>query len=264
MTKAMTKKEEQALQAAKEFDELFGDEPGFEGDEDSGAIPRIKILQKGSAEVDEDAGEYVEGAKPGMVFNTVTRELYPKDEPLLVVPAHYEKVYNEWVPREDGGGFVGTYDMVEGKKLVDTLSRDDRGIAITEDGNQIVDTREHFFIIIKADGTFEPVCSAFTSTKIKRSKQWWTLVQLARHPMDARKGIAPWGWMYELKTVLETKDQYTYYNWQIRKVDTLLNQPYSTEVGSMAKAFRESVQSGERKAAPPDADAAGDTDSETY
>ena len=75
-----------------------GEADGFEeSDSDSYAIPRLKLLQKLSPEVDEDNGEYIEGAKHGQFFNTATGELFP--DGVKVIPCHYRRSFIEWVPR---------------------------------------------------------------------------------------------------------------------------------------------------------------------
>src|SRR4051812_47524770 len=40
------------------------------------AIPFIVVLQKGSPQVDEQSGQAIEGARQGMLYNTVTGRLY--------------------------------------------------------------------------------------------------------------------------------------------------------------------------------------------
>ena len=57
----------------------------FEADADKGtqnitqedlALPFLKVLMPLSPEVNKKDGKYVEGSGPGMIFNTVTKELY--------------------------------------------------------------------------------------------------------------------------------------------------------------------------------------------
>ena len=247
--KALKLKEDTKLATGQLME--FDDNEGFEGeDHDSAAIPRLKILQKSSQEVDEDGGGYVKGAKAGMVINTVTSDLYnAKDDPIIVVPCYYEKVYIEWIPLEDGGGFVASFPAAEGNVLIETLEKDDRGIPHTEDGHEIRDTREHFMLIIR-DGIFEPVVSSFTSTKIKKSKAWFTMMKMARldgHPLRQPPMFA---FSYELKTVIETKDQYTYYNWDIRKGVSVPELDPTGGLIRVAKAFKDAIVSGVKKAVP--------------
>ena len=84
----------------------YGDHAGkgFENQtQDDVAFPFLTVLQGG-----EKGMEDVVDAKPGKLFNTITRQLYDQVE---LVPAITEHCYVEWVPREKGGGFVGVHAL---------------------------------------------------------------------------------------------------------------------------------------------------------
>ena len=73
---------------------------------DTMATPRIKILMQLSPELEE-----IEGAKAGMIYNTVTQELYKSDEGLRVVPCYFQLQYVEWADRGQGSGApINVYD----------------------------------------------------------------------------------------------------------------------------------------------------------
>ena len=58
---------------------LFGDDvsKGFENmTQDDMALPFVRILGQLSPQVTDGDAKYIEGAKPGMIYNTVTSELY--------------------------------------------------------------------------------------------------------------------------------------------------------------------------------------------
>ena len=58
---------------------LFGDDAakGFENmTQDDMALPFVRILGQLSPQVTDGDAKYIEGAKPGMIYNTVTSELY--------------------------------------------------------------------------------------------------------------------------------------------------------------------------------------------
>ena len=60
------------------------------------AIPFVRVLQNGSPQVNKQKGEYVEGAEPGKLYNTVTNGLYDGTKGILVVPCAYVKKFIEW------------------------------------------------------------------------------------------------------------------------------------------------------------------------
>ena len=44
--------------------------------QDDLALPYVRILGQLSAQVNEGDGKYIEGAKPGMIYNNVTHEIF--------------------------------------------------------------------------------------------------------------------------------------------------------------------------------------------
>lgn len=114
---------------------------GFENTrpEDFG-IPFLSLLQKGSPEVDADHKDHatkgIEGAEQGMVINTLTRELvYSKDEgtPLMFLPVTHEKLWQEWKPRNQGGGFVQSHTS---PVILTKCTRNEKNKDVLANGNE--------------------------------------------------------------------------------------------------------------------------------
>ena len=169
-TKAMTKKEETALQA---FD--YGDDAGAGYENQTAAdisVPFLAILQSNSPQVQEDNPA---GSKSGLLFNTVTEDLH---ESVIAVPAHTERLFVEWRSRDQGGGFVGIHqvdsDFVNGCIAAST----EFGKYTTPEGNQLTETFQVYWAMVNADR--QPIgmfTTAFTSTKIKVYKDWNTRIR---------------------------------------------------------------------------------------
>ena len=86
---------------------LFGDDvsKGFENmTQEDMALPFVRILGQLSPQVTDGDAKYIEGAKPGMIYNTVTSELYDGKKGIKVIPCYYKKDYPEWSDRGDGPG----------------------------------------------------------------------------------------------------------------------------------------------------------------
>lgn len=145
------------------------------------ALPFIYLLQSNSPQVDSDDDKYVEGAAPGMFMNTVTKHLY--GEEITVVPVDFDKVFNEWVPRDAGGGFVKSYH-----------DRDTADMNVQE-GNQIVDTANHYVLIDaqdEDDGHFDQAIMSMTSTKLAASRNWLSRISQVMIPgASGGKVVAP-------------------------------------------------------------------------
>jgi hypothetical protein len=65
---------------------------GFEQmDQDDFALPFLRILTNMSPEIGE-----VDGASPGMIYNSVTGELFDGKKGVQVIPCTYIRQYIEW------------------------------------------------------------------------------------------------------------------------------------------------------------------------
>lgn len=245
MAKALTAKQQQALAAAEMYESDADD--GFEtADADSYAIPMLNILQSLSPQVDESDGAYIEGAKPGMIFNNVTNQLYNNDDGLTVIPCAYKRSFVEWKP--DRGGFVADHDLATGSALMDEAERDDRNQNVLPNGNILADTRTHYVLCVYADGSYEPAVVAMASTQLKKSRKW--MYRMKNMKMQAAEGRSFTPPMYahkwRLTTVKEENDKGKWFGWK----EDLLGGAMDTslvvepELFNAAKEFKTLVASG--------------------
>jgi len=138
-------------------------------------IPRLSIIQAISPELDENDPAYIEGAKAGMLFNTLTRKLYTE---ILVVPIMYEKVYLIWRDRKKGGGFGGQY-----------TTENEAGAAIGEmedpDSWEATDTPTHLCLAVSDGKPFE-IAIPMPKSKAKISRQLNSTIRLFGGPRFSR------------------------------------------------------------------------------
>ena len=72
--------------------------------QDDVALPFLKVLGQLSPEINKKHAKYVEGAEPGMILNSVTKELFDGDKGIEVIPVFYNRKYLEWQDRGEGVG----------------------------------------------------------------------------------------------------------------------------------------------------------------
>lgn len=65
-------------------------------------IPSLKLCQDQNDECKERNSDYIPGLKPGMFFNTVTKEVY--GDKVRVIPIHFYKTRVRWTTKEMGSG----------------------------------------------------------------------------------------------------------------------------------------------------------------
>lgn len=216
---------------------------GFEeAGRESYAIPFLKILQQMSPQCKKSEPEYIKGAEEGDLFNTVTEEVYPNDKGgISFIPAYFKRVFNQWQPKDDGGGFRGTLSSADGEELLRHCTTNEKNENITPEGLILTDTREHYGLTVDESGKATPVLLALSSTQIKESKKWMTLMQGLRLP-NGKEAPMPSS-IYNLSTISKSNDQGS---WAVLKVTRIGYTP-NVELYEKAKEFREMIRSGEAK-----------------
>lgn len=70
--------------------------------------PRLDIAQPTGAALKDGLPAYIEDARQGDFFNSVTREVYKGKQGVELLYAHHEHLYTLWTLFDEGGGFHGT------------------------------------------------------------------------------------------------------------------------------------------------------------
>lgn len=241
-TKAVTKKEEAALPISVEEMEALSGQGFEEADKDSYAIPFLRILQSNSPQVDEAGPAYIDGAKPGMFFNTVTGKLYERE--VSVIPIHYTRDFVEWKPNREG--FVQSHG--NDPTVLDRVVRvDDKNNSILDNGNIIQDARNHF-VLLADNIEAGPVIFSLSSTGIRHSKKWMSLMNALRIPGSSKQAPMFAG-IWKLQAVRNSNDDGVWYQIGDRTMTGVEFQSWVTkEQLSAATEARKLVMSGEAHA----------------
>lgn len=194
---------------------------------DDNVVPFLSLLQDMSPEVKKRDPEYVDGAEPGFILNKATRQLYTPDGGVLVQPWATDRCINEWIPRENGGGFQGRHPLIgspeDTMKALGAVERPDpkdpkKKDWILPNGNQLIDTRYVYVNVIEVerdgDGKIvgiksaSPAVISFSSTGHTSAKKWSTLRNNSVLPNGAEHPI--WFRMYRMvsKPAKNTKGDY--------------------------------------------------------
>ena len=210
--------------------------------QDDLALPFLKILGQLSPEVNKRDGKYVEGAEPGMIFNSVSGELYDGVKGLDVIPAFYKLEYIEWKDRGEGPGApVAIYDSssdIMSKTKPDANYKDR-----LPNGNYIEKTASHF-VIITGDSPATALIS-MKSTQLKISRKWNSMMSGIK--LKGKNGLytpASFSHIYKLKTTQMSNDKGTWFGWEVSKVGPITD----ASIYQQAKTFSESISKGAVKA----------------
>lgn len=149
---------------------------GFENQtRDDVAIPFLTILQANSPQLDT-----IVDSKAGLLFNTVTEEVMRE---ALIVPVLTQHVIVEWIPRDDGGGFVAVHQLDSPEVAAAKERSTEFGKYKMPNGNELVET---FYVYVVLCNEKEPTGFAvipFWSTKIKvykRANTKWSSCMLMK------------------------------------------------------------------------------------
>ena len=210
--------------------------------QDDLALPFLKILGQLSPEVNKRDGKYVEGAEPGMIYNSVSGDLYDGVKGIDVIACFYKLEYIEWKDRGEGPGApVAIYDSssdVMSKTKPDANYKDR-----LPNGNYIEKTASHF-VIITGDSPSTALIS-MKSTQLKISRKWNSMMSGIK--LKGQNGLftpASFSHIYRLKTTQMSNDKGTWFGWEVSKVGPITDQ----QLYQQAKSFSESISKGSVKA----------------
>jgi hypothetical protein len=206
------------------------------------ALPFLKILGQLSPEVNKRDGKYVEGAEPGMIFNSVSGDLYDGVKGIDVIPCFYKLEYIEWKDRGEGPGApVAIYDSssdIMSKTKADASYKDR-----LPNGNYIEKTASHF-VIITGDSPSTALIS-MKSTQLKISRKWNSMMSGIK--LKGKNGLytpASFSHIYKLKTTQMSNDKGTWFGWEVSKVGPITD----ASIYQQAKTFSDSISKGAVKA----------------
>jgi len=205
------------------------------------ALPFLKILGQLSPEVNKRDGKYVKGAEPGMIFNSVTGDLYDGAKGIQVVPCHYKLEYIEWRDRGEGSGAPVAIHSSSSDIMTKT-TRDASFKDRLPNGNYIERTASHFVIV--NGQTPSTALIAMKSTQLKISRKWNSMMAGIR--LKGKNGLftpASFSHIYQLKTIQQSNDKGTWFGWEVSKIGPVQD----TTLYQQAKTFAENVSKGDVK-----------------
>lgn len=173
-----------ALAAAADYGDMAG--AGFENQTSADvAVPFLGVLQGLSPEVGKGP-KGIKGASPGMLINTVTKELFDGDTGVIFQPVDTRHVFVEWKPRDQGGGFVAEH-ATDAKVVLDCKANQEFGSYKTPAGNDLIETFYVTGLMHRSDNLDEqaanapePMMIAFSSTKIRPYKAIMTRLRTVK------------------------------------------------------------------------------------
>lgn len=209
--KAIVKTPENTVSTAVDYGADVG--AGFENQTNSDiSIPFLSVLQSNSPQITER-----EDARPGMLLNTVTEELFSGKIGRLFVPALTKHVYVEWKPRSAGGGMVAIHP-VESEVAKKAVTGGTFGKYKVGD-NDLVETFYMYGMLLNEDSTPDIMAViSFSSTKIGVYKRANTKIRMFQLPQPDGRKVTPPLFAHRLRitSVSEKNAKGDYFNFDIQ------------------------------------------------
>jgi|TARA_B110001452_G_scaffold132003_1_gene109674 hypothetical protein len=191
---------------------------GTQNLDEGSAMPFIRILQDLSPQLKPNKDEYVEGSKAGDLFFAKTKDLL--DNPVDMIPVYTTAMYTEWIPRNKGGGFVGSHPL----SVVGNPSYE-KGRERQYDewlGDNELRYTSYWFVLINVNGAWEEAMIPFTSSQLKVSRKLTSDINRFRYEADTSIVPPLFAQKWQLATVMETsKNNDDYWNFEIKSPSVL-------------------------------------------
>ena len=180
------------------------------------ALPFLKVLGQLSPEVNKQNAKFISGAEPGMIVNSVTRDLYDGTKGINVIPVYYERQYVEWQDRGQTGNAPVAIHKAD-SDIVSTTTRDKSWKDRLPNGNCLENTTNHFVILMgKSPST---ALISMKATQLKVSRKWNSMMMGLK--LQGKNGLftpPTYSHIYNLKTVQMSNDKGTWFGWDVSNV----------------------------------------------
>lgn len=200
------------------------------------ATPRLKVLAQMSPELEE-----IDGARAGMICNSVSKKIYSGQDGISVVVCGYDKVWLEWQDRGKGSSApVNIFSPVD--KPTNAVRGDDGKFRL-ESGNYLEECANFYCLLLNGGVAPEPAIISMKATQLKAARSWaYSLKnEFIQNPKTKKLFLAPsWYRIYTLTTTKQSNDKGSWYGWVVNKGDFL----NSEDTFDMAANFNESVRKG--------------------
>lgn len=186
---------------------------GVSSDQADNLVPLIYVLQPLSPQALKRNPKYMEGAEAGMIWlRNASDPLVNGEEGIDFQPCFFYKDIVEWVPRDDGGGFVGRHKTMP-KDAVQEPDPQDENILRWKrpNGNQLVETRYHVGYVLR-NGSSLPFVIPLASTGHTFSKAWMFMM----NSQQVGGAIPPsYACVYRLITEFKQNKKGEWFGWKV-------------------------------------------------
>lgn len=202
------------------------------------SFPFLRVIQDMSPQLKETKPEYIEGARVGMVFNTITNHIWDpfRGDPLRFIVGKFERYFIEW--KANRGGFVAAHDPSTVEELLNKqrLMIDDGRIVDPATGNVYADTFVYYVLL--PDYMEEGVCLlSLSSSQLKVARKFNRNLVSTVIP-GTRQRALPHHMIFKLSTPIVKNEKGEWHSVKI-DFDTFVNETIFLDVTEARKELPE-------------------------
>jgi hypothetical protein len=187
-------------------------------------LPRVDVLQALSPQIKKTDPQYIPHSEQGIIFNTVSGELYGSQ--ITIVPVVFRREFIIWQSRKSGGGFRGSFPTAE-------EAEEERQNLENPNDHEVVETHVNFVLIIHPNGRTEEAVLSWSKSKRKVSRKMNSLVQMVNANRYARA--------YKLTAIPVIGPKGEYWSFDVGALGFVTKPVYDR-----AEASYEAIRRGER------------------
>ena len=187
-------------------------------------LPRVDVLQALSPQIKKTDPSYIPNSEQGIIFNTVSGELYGTQ--ITFVPVVFRREFILWQSRKSGGGFRGSFQTAE-------EAEEERESLDNPNDYEVVETHVNFVLILHPDGHQEEAVLSWSKSKRKVSRKLNSLIQMINADRFARA--------YRLTTIPVSGPKGEYWSFDVAAIGFVTKPIYD-----MALRSYDAIRRGER------------------
>lgn len=196
------------------------------------AIPYLAIAESQSDVLKPVNEKYIEGLRPGQIYNTVTKEHF---DDITVIPCQIKHSFVKWPPTPRGnpmGEFAPNSEEVQNGRWVNNAQG--RKQFQAEDGNLLIETYTYIVVYITPDGQIGQAILPMAKTRLATAKQWNTQMKtlMALDANNNRVNPAKYMTRYKLGTVTKSGNGNEWFVYTINYIG-LVDNPQVFEAAKM-------------------------------
>lgn len=185
--------------------------------------PFIRILQALSPEIDSDSDRCIPGASKGDMILASEGRILPQGT--KIIPLNFGEAYVEWVPKTQGGGYVGTHprSIVADPSYKKGLTGEYSEHLVYPDGKQNeLKWTKFLAVLIVEEGKTTPAVISFDSSKLKIARKLEGDIAKFQYPDNPELDAPIFAQSWELHTVTQRNDNdQPYKNFEIKNPSIL-------------------------------------------